>query len=53
VFEEGLEGVKWELRFEIEIFWTGKMRFGLVGLGMTDTKMGMEKPMYHYKDSCS
>ena len=29
-----------------------KMGFGLLGLGMTDTKMGMGKPKYHYKDRC-
>ena len=27
------------------------MGFGL--LGLKDTKMGMGKPKYHYKDSCS
>jgi hypothetical protein len=29
-----------------------KMGFGLLGMGMKDTKMGMGKPKYHYKDSC-
>ena len=29
------------------------MGFGLLGLGMTDTKMEMGKPVCHYKDSCS
>jgi hypothetical protein len=29
------------------------MGFGSLRLGMKDTKMGMGKPKYHYKDSCS
>ena len=35
---------------------TGRMRFGLQGLGMTDTKTEggwVGKPVYHYKDSFS
>ena len=31
--------------------WTGKIRFGL--LGIKDTKMRMGQPEYYYKDSCS
>jgi hypothetical protein len=27
--------------------------FGLPGLGITVTKMGIERPMYHYKDGCN
>jgi hypothetical protein len=46
--EEKLIGVKWKRGFVY--FWTGKMRFGLLGLGMKDIKMGMGKPKYHYKD---
>jgi hypothetical protein len=29
-----------------------KIGFGLLGLGMKDTKMAMGKLKYHYKDSC-
>jgi hypothetical protein len=29
------------------------MGFGLLGLGIIDTQIGMEKPVCHYKDSCS
>jgi hypothetical protein len=32
------KGGKWELGFAY--FWTGKIGFGLLGMGTTDTKMG-------------
>ena len=36
---EGPEGVKWELGFAY--FCTGKMEFGSLGLGITNSKLGM------------
>jgi hypothetical protein len=39
--------VTWELG--LAYFWTRIMRFGLLGLGMTDTKMGMGNPYTNIK----
>ena len=44
-FREGPEGVKWELGFAY--FCTGKMGFGSVGLGITNTKLGMGNMFIH------
>ena len=43
---EGPEGVKWELGFAY--FYTGKMRVGLLGLGITNTKLGMGNVTRNY-----
>ena len=42
---EGPEGVQWELGFAY--FCTGKMRFGSLGLGITNTKLGMGNMPFH------
>ena len=39
MYLEGPEGVKWELG--LAYFCTGKMGFGSLGLGITNTKLGM------------
>ena len=43
---EGPEGVKWELGFVY--FCTGKRRFGSLGLGITNTKLGMGNMSRNY-----
>ena len=43
---EGPEGVKWELGFVY--FCTGKMGFGSLGLGITNTKLGMGNTSRNY-----
>ena len=45
MFEEGPEEVKWELGFAY--FCTGKMGFGSLGLGITNTKLGMGNMSFH------
>ena len=45
VTQKGPEGVKWELGFAY--FCTGKMKFGSLGLGITNTQLGMGNMSFH------
>ena len=45
---EGPEGVKWEVGSAYFVYFcTGKMGFGSLGLGITNTKLGMGNKSMH------